>query len=79
MDDRIDINVIGEVLKELGIVLEDNPPDNVLADCIEDSIAFITFLAEIENRFDICFPDELIDYSLLNSLDLFIDTVNKMC
>ena len=67
-----------ETLLRIGIVLDDEFPDDVLTSCVLDSVEFVSLLAEIEDQFDIEFPDEYIDYSIIGSVDYLLDIINKL-
>lgn len=78
MSEKSNFMIIKDVLQEMGIIIENGDRDNILSECIEDSITFITFLASLEERLKINFPDEYIDYNLLESIEYLDSVINKL-
>lgn len=63
-------NRILNVLNDMGIlVVKDQEEDINLQDYITDSLQFITFIIELEKALEIEFPDELLLYENIRSLD----------
>lgn len=80
MKDLIDIQKeIIETFIDMGIFVDidyqtkecDLPVDLDLRDYIPDSITFISLIVELENKFEIDFPDELLAMDSLGSLSGF--------
>lgn len=78
MEQKTNFKIIQEVLQEMGIIIENDIRDDILSECIEDSIMFITFLSALEERYNINFPDEYIDYTLIESIELLNSVVDKL-
>ncbi len=49
-----------------------------LADVIENSIMFITFIVELEERFKIEFPDEYLIIEKFNTIESVVDLVEEL-
>lgn len=62
----------------IGIVIDDTEEDVDLKEYITDSIQFITAIVEIERVFSIEFPDELLLYSVFDSLNGLIKIVESI-
>ena len=54
-------NDINTVLCDMGILVPDDNNDIDLSEYIIDSLQFISFIVEIENKFGIEIPDELLN------------------
>lgn len=78
MEKKIDFLIIQEILQEMGIIIENECRDDILSECIEDSITFIVFLTSLEERFNINFPDEYIDYTLIESVEFLGSVIDKL-
>ena len=74
--------IVLETLNEMGIYIDSScllpcendalPPGDIdLHDYITDSIMFISFIVELEKRFGLEFPDELLFSDTLTSLSGF--------
>lgn len=46
-----------------------------LSECVEDSIAFMTILVDLEETFQIEFPDEILQIDCFNSLFNLADII----
>ena len=80
-----------ETLDEMGVYIDASntsittddvgPTDIDLRDYIVDSIMFITLIVELEKKFNIDFPDELLWIESLSSLSgfsyLLMETINN--
>lgn len=73
-DDEL-IRRIYIILENIGIQIPNVDEEIFLADYIEDSIAFISFIVEIEEEFDIEVQDE---YLSVEMLETFTDVVNMV-
>lgn len=62
------INEILSVLYDEGIQVEYEGNDLDLREYIVESIQFISFIVDLENRFSIEIPDEVLRYELISSL-----------
>lgn len=43
-----------------------------------DSLTFITLVVDIENEFDIIFPDELLTFEAFGDLEILKDIIEKL-
>jgi acyl carrier protein len=68
------------VLEAAGIYFdrEKNDDDSDLREYIMDSIQFITFIVELEKEINIEFPDDVLIYDKLASLNGFITIVGSI-
>lgn len=64
-------------LQKLGIFL-DSIEDVNLNDYIDDSLQFISFIVQVEQAFDIVFPDEELLLNSLYSLDGFCELIKEI-
>lgn len=64
-------------LQKLGIFL-DSIEDVNLNDYIVDSLQFISFIVQVEQAFDIVFPDEELLLNSLYSLDGFCELIKEI-
>lgn len=80
-DNEMDINQIHEKvvleLQKLGIIL-DNIEDVNLNDYMDDSLQFISFIVQVEQAFDIVFPNEELLLNSLYSLDGFCELIKEI-
>jgi len=68
MDNKI-LSGIFHAIEKVGIVGASGTETDVdLCEFIEDSITFITFIVELENEFQIEFPDDLLLLETISSL-----------
>ena len=79
------INLRKEILESLcnvGAYIDDNliekDTDLDISEFISDSLMFVSFIVELEERLDIEFPDELLSIEALTSLNGFISLVDEM-
>lgn len=73
-----DIEIIKRIkwrLDNIGIQIPNLDGEVFLADYIEDSMAFMSFILEIEEEFDIEVPDEYLSIDMLESVT---DAVNMI-
>lgn len=66
------------ILDEIGISLSLHEDDIDLRDYIVDSIQFISFIITIEEKLEIEFPDELLLYDNLISLNSFCTMLSEV-
>ena len=76
--DKIKNDVI-EVLNELGIETEDIGENDVdLTEFIVESIMFISFIVELEDKLGIEIPEELLDIISIKSLNTFSTILEEL-
>ena len=76
--DKINNDVI-EVLNELGIETEDIGENDVdLTEFIVESIMFISFIVELEDKLGIEIPEELLDINSIKSLNTFSTILEEL-
>ena len=76
--DKIKNDVI-EVLNELGIETEDIGENDVdLTEFIVESIMFISFIVELEDKLGIETPEELLDINSIKSLNTFSTILEEL-
>lgn len=67
------------ILDNLGIYIDIlNDEDIDLREYILDSIQFISFIVELEKKFCIFFPDEMLSVDVLSSLNSFSILVDTL-
>ena len=76
----METTTLNDVKEKIKVVLENNGITSGANDAdidvaAVDSIAFISFVVDIENTFEIVFPDELLTFAILQSLDGLADIV----
>ncbi len=71
-------NDINTVLCDMGILVPDDNNDIDLSEYIIDSLQFISFIVEIENKFGIEIPDELLNIENLKSLNGFSQLIENI-
>ena len=76
--DKIKNDVI-EVLNELAIETEDIGENDVdLTEFIVESIMFISFIVELEDKLGIEIPEELLDINSIKSLNTFSTILEEL-
>ena len=70
-------NDIVLILSDMGILLPEIEDVN-LKDYIADSLQFISFIAEIENRFNIEIPDSMLTVDVLSSLNGLVSLLDEL-
>lgn len=76
--DKIKNDVI-EVLNELGIETEDIGENDVdLTEFIVESIMFISFIVELEDKLGIEIPEELLNINSIKSLNTFSTILEEL-
>lgn len=80
MQDYCQIEDIINILSNIGIIIENIDKDSsiFLNEYIEDSIAFISFVVEIENVFGIEIPDEYLLFSEMETLSDVCNIINNI-
>ena len=72
-------NAVIEVLNELGIETEDIGENDVdLTEFIVESIMFISFIVELEDKLGIEIPEELLDINSIKSLNTFSTILEEL-
>lgn len=62
----------------MGIVVDENEGDIDLKEYIIDSLQFMSTIVEIERIFLIEFPDELLTYSVFDSLNGLVNIIDTL-
>lgn len=75
--EEIKCKIIG-LLESNGVLLELIDQDIDLREYAIDSIAFISFILDVENEFGIVIPDDFLSVDILKSLDGFINFVIEL-
>ena len=57
-----------EALEAIGVILDENVENISLSEIIEDSIAFMSFIVELEDKFSIEIPDDWLAADRLATL-----------
>ncbi len=70
-----------QILENMGIcILEAYEDEDVdLREYIVDSVQFISLILAVEEAFEFQFPDELLIYDNLKSLNAFVNIVENCC
>ncbi|MHC1748511.1 MAG: phosphopantetheine-binding protein [Cellulosilyticaceae bacterium] len=71
-------NEIIKCFNNLGIIVEDENENFYIKDYIEDSLAFISFIIEIEQKFNIEISDEYLLADAMSTIDDVINMVKKL-
>ncbi|MBS5733276.1 MAG: acyl carrier protein [Clostridiales bacterium] len=68
------------ILSNIGILIDDQMEtfDVDLTEYILDSIQFVSFIVELERELNIEFPDELLLYDNIRSLNGFISLIEHL-
>lgn len=69
---------IVQVLEEMGILVEKDEMDVNLQEFIVDSIQFITFIVNVEEKLNLTFPDEYLNYDSIETLAKFCDILQNI-
>lgn len=75
MDNQLIQNGIIECMKNIGIFV-DEAGDFKIQEYIDDSITFLTFIIELEQKFGIEIPDSYLTMNELNTLSDVRDLIN---
>lgn len=67
-----------ECFANIGVVIDNKEDDIDLKEYIFDSVQFITAIIEIERVFSIEFPDEMLLYSVFDSLNGLINIIDSL-
>lgn len=71
-------NELFQCLNNIGIVMEKTDEDFDLNEYGLDSLQFISFIVEMENCFDIEFPDELLVMDTMTSFNAFTNIIEGL-
>lgn len=71
-------STIESVLFDLGIMVDSIDEDFDLRDSIQDSIQFISFIVELEQKFEIEIHDELLQFDSIASFNNFSFNIYEM-
>lgn len=74
---KVIINCLNEIGIVINLTLLENDDVN-LDDYQLDSLTFISFLVDIEERLNIVIPDDYLDYNILQSLTGFINLISQL-
>lgn len=69
--------IIVEILESIGIYIDTICNDNI-SDIIDDSLTFISFIIEVEERFKISIPDIYLNIDMIGTIDDFIDVIKEI-
>ena len=71
--------IILDCLTRIGIIIDDKETsDQDLLECGIDSVSYVTFIIELEEAFQIEFPEELLTYEVLHSLNGFVSMIDNL-
>lgn len=65
-----------KAFERVGILIDDTSLD--LMEYIGDSVNFITAVVELEDEFEITFPNDLLNYEVFQGLDNLIEIINNL-
>ncbi len=75
-------NIIIDTLCNVGVYIEEeitnNDKDINITDYLNSSLMFIAFIVDLEDRFGIEFPDDLLTADTLSSLNGFVSLVQLL-
>lgn len=66
-----------EVLESMGIQIDAASDEIPLQEYIVDSIQFITFVVNIEEKFNIVFPDEYLLYDSISTMEILCEIIKN--
>lgn len=73
--------VVCDCLENMGVIIDINALDKEDINLIEyglESLAFISFVVDLEERLNIVIPDEYLRFDVLQSLNGFINLVMQV-
>lgn len=66
------------LLNEIGVSFDIEKDRNTdLRECIDDSMAFISFVVALEEKFDFEFPDELLGYDNNLTIEVISEAIKN--
>lgn len=66
-----------EILESMGIYVNQEEVSINLQEYIVDSIEFITFIVNLEEKLNFTFPDEYLIYESIATIDLLCEIIEK--
>lgn len=69
--------VVVEVLESMGIYIDPEEESISLHEYIVDSIQFITFIVNLEEKLEFTFPDEYLLYDSIATIDLLCEIIDQ--
>ena len=69
--------VVIEILENMGIYVDQEEESINLHEYIVDSIQFITFIVNLEERLEFTFPDEYLLYDSIATIELLCDIIEQ--
>lgn len=72
------IDKVFECLKNLGIYVDLQDVERPLNSIIEDSLAYVSFIVELENVLGICIPDEFLTSGSFENLNDLVEALNPL-
>ena len=73
-------DIVTVCLSKIGIIIDDTI-DNKDIDLLEygiDSVTYVTLIIELEDAFHIEFPEVLLSYEILHSLNGFVNLISEI-
>ena len=70
---------IKSCLIEIGIIIESDLYGRYIDEDILDSLTYIAFIVEIEEKFNVCIPDEYLQINMLETYDDIMDMLENIC
>lgn len=71
-------NEILEVLEMMGIYIDDADSELNLQEYIMDSLQFITFIVNLEEKLEFTFPDEYLIYESIGNINILNDIIEQV-
>lgn len=65
-------------LAGIGIVLEADVKGRFMDEDVSDSLTYISFIVELEEKFDISIPDEYLQVNMLETYDDVADMIRQL-
>ena len=75
------VETVAECLENIGVIIETNNLETSDVNIIEyniDSLDFISFIVDVEERLNIIIPEEILRYDILQSFNGFINFIVKV-
>ena len=70
---------IKNIMEEIGLDVSDIGNDDIdLSEYIVDSLMFINFVVELENKFNVDLPDEYLDVDVLKSFNALSTLIEEL-
>jgi acyl carrier protein len=71
-------SIVVEELENVGVIIDETEDDVDLLSMAIDSVSFIAFIVSLEDRLNICFPDDSLSMEILSSLNGFVNLIYKL-